>query len=155
MKILPHHLSLGDQIGGGGFAIVFAGTLDRKEKKINVAIKRISNQIGAAEAVKKEVDILGRVKHRNVVECYGAVFDDKAVDCNQAHLGYCIVLELCTTSLRDALEFSPCESVGSGGGGGGGGDDDKTLIRQMLANSDVREKVLNILIVVIFIIQHP
>jgi len=155
MKIIPHHLSLGDQIGGGGFAIVFAGTLDRKEKKIDVAIKRILNQIGAAEAVKKEVDILGRVKHRNVVECYGAVFDDKAVDCNQAHLGYCIVLELCTTSLRDALEFSPCESVESGGGGGGGGDDDKTLIRQMLANPDVREKVLKILIVVIFIIQHP
>ena len=64
MKIAPQHLCLGDQIGGGGFAIVFAGTLERKDKVITVAIKRLSNQGGAAEAVKKEVDILGRVRHK-------------------------------------------------------------------------------------------
>ena len=143
MKIIPQHLCLGDQIGGGGVAIVFAGTLERKDKIIHVAIKRLSNQFGAAEAVKKEVDILGRVRHRNIVECYGAVFDPKAVDRNSIFLGYCIVLELCTISLSDAIEMHlQGSSIGEiSDGGRRVYADDKINIISKIALPDVQEKV--------------
>ena len=148
MKINPSHLRLGRFIGLGGCGTVFAGTLQIGDQLIDVAIKQVLIQRSAYELVHKEVAMMNSLKHKSIIECYGAVLNENAVDANGAHLGCCIVLERCTLSLRDALDalcerFSGGDGDGRGvaGSGGGGGDKDKFIIASMLASTDVCMKV--------------
>ena len=113
MEIKPKSLQLGTCIGGGGFAKVFAGTLERGDKVINVAIKRLIRSgpeeprdvnIKAIEAVKMEADNLRSVIHSNIIQCHGIIVDPLAGDLNGKPVGCCVVLDLCTISLRRALD---------------------------------------------------
>ena len=140
MKINPSHLRLGRFIGLGGCGTVFAGTLKVGDQTIDVAIKQVLIQSSAYELVHKEVAMMNSLKHKSIIECYGAVLDQDAVDANGTHLGCCIVLERCTLSLRDALD-ALSERCGDGGGGG----DDKFIIASMLASPDVCMKVLSLI----------
>ena len=154
-QINPNRLRLGKIIGSGGFGVVFAGTFNqKKDKTIDVAIKRVLIQSGATEAVKKEASeavideasLLCTVNHKNIIECYGFVLDDGAVDVAGQQLGLCLVLERCTVSLRDALDNlrSRVDSGGGSGGGGAGGGGENALIskiEELLLSPDVCEKV--------------
>jgi len=142
-QINPNRLRVGEIIGSGGFGIVFAGTFDQeKNKTINVAIKRVLVQSSASDAVKKEISeavmdeasLLFTVKHKHIIECYGFVLDAAAVDIAGQPLGFCLILERCTISLRDALD-NLRHRDGEGGGGGG------SEIEDMLLSPEICEKV--------------
>jgi len=139
MKINPNHLRLGRFIGLGGCGTVFAGTLNVGDQTIDVAIKQVLIQGSASELVNKEVAMMNSLNHKNIIECYGAVLDENAVDANGVYLGCCIVLERCTLSLREALD-----TLSEHNDGGGGGDNDKFVISSMIASSEVCMKVPSI-----------
>ena len=64
-------LSVGKMLGSGGFGEVYQGELDSKK----VAIKKLmaSSRGDALHEFVKEVDVLGKLKHRNIIELIGVV----------------------------------------------------------------------------------
>ncbi|GBG29214.1 Protein kinase, putative [Hondaea fermentalgiana] len=89
-------VEVGEQIGGGGFAIVYEGFWKGKQ----VALKTLFDPRADA-AVKKEfmdeLFVMSKLKHPNIVEMFGA--------CTRAPR-FCMVLELCESSLFHILHNS-------------------------------------------------
>ena len=66
-----NELQVGKMLGSGGFGEVYTGTLDNE----TVAIKKLmaSSRGDALHEFVKEVDVLGKLHHRNIIELIGVV----------------------------------------------------------------------------------
>lgn len=89
-------VEVGDQIGGGGFAIVYEGYW----KDRRVALKTLFDPRVDEDLKKEFMDelyVMSKLKHPNIVEMFGA--------CTRPPK-FCMVLELCESSLFEVLHNS-------------------------------------------------
>jgi hypothetical protein len=82
--IQPEDLQIGQQIGSGGFGVVYKGTLfDRATgKSLEVAVKELhlhgeEDQLEKFEEFKREAFIMSSLKHQNLVNLYGITVSPK------------------------------------------------------------------------------
>lgn len=97
-KLSRDHLSQGQKfIGGGGWGVVV-------ESRLCVAVKQIHPEIVSSHNVarlKREMEMLARIRHPNLVQLIGVVFEDGD---NYFDNPPCIITELLETNLRKAYQ---------------------------------------------------
>ena len=100
-KVLRENVELGKLIGGGGWGVV-------NEGKLRVAVKQFYPNIMSKQnlsRLKREMQILARIRHPNLLQFIAAVFDDDDDhDHDHEHNPPYIITELLDTSLRLAYE---------------------------------------------------
>ena len=104
----PDHLTLGEQLGEGGFAIVRRASLERAGRTTAVAFKQIHpamlRDARDVDKVQKELQLMHAVSlHPNIVTLLGACPNPRASDAGGAPLGVGLMLELAKGSLYDLL----------------------------------------------------
>jgi hypothetical protein len=99
LQLKPERLTLGTEIGRGGFAVVFQGTYTSGGRVTDVAYKRI--ELGGAatpddmKRIAREVQLMyGVALHHNVVTLLGACADPRAVDSAGASVSVGLMLEV-------------------------------------------------------------
>ncbi|XP_064393321.1 probable serine/threonine-protein kinase drkD [Halichondria panicea] len=96
-RIPANRVIIGRRIGKGGWGEVLEGT-------VSVAVKRLHEEIALPiyiEKMEREMKLLAEVRHPNLVQFIGAIFDEP----NQAHRSPpLIITELLDMNLRQAYE---------------------------------------------------
>ena len=96
-KVARAKVELGDEIARGGWGSVSEG-------KVRVAVKQLHMAIASErniQRLKREIKILSQIRHPNLVQFIGAVFDEQAERLLAPPL---IITELLDTNLRSAYE---------------------------------------------------
>ena len=99
IKVIKDRYELQEEIGRGGFAVVYKG-LDKKLNRV-IAVKVLSTQAGldnaTVERFQRESSIIASLNHRNILAVYDCDRDEDA--------GYFIVMEYIEGgTLRDYLK---------------------------------------------------
>ena len=96
-KVARAKVELGDEIARGGWGSVSEG-------KVRVAVKQLHMAIASErniQRLRREMRILSQIRHPNLVQFIGAVFDEQAERLRAPPL---IITELLDTNLRSAYE---------------------------------------------------
>ena len=104
VQLRPERALLGAPIGEGSFGVVYRGTYTQRRDNppLDVAFKRIKLQSTSAdvppqvvEALSREVQVMQRLNHPNLLRLFAVCDDPHAKDSSGAHLGICLCLEYC------------------------------------------------------------
>ena len=96
-KVARAKVELGDEIARGGWGSVSEGKVRVAVKQLHMAIANERN----IQRLRREMRILSQIRHPNLVQFIGAVFDEQAERLRAPPL---IITELLDTNLRSAYE---------------------------------------------------
>ena len=96
MKYIDKYIYDENYIGKGTFSKVYIG-YERNKKEKKYAIKKIYKKSDAkyAKYVKYEIEIMNKLKHKNIITLYDTIYTEKYVF---------LVLELCDTDLNNYIQ---------------------------------------------------
>jgi len=96
MKYIDKYIYDENYIGKGTFSKVYIG-YERNKKEKKYAIKKIYKKSDAkyAKYVKYEIEIMNKLKHKNIITLYDTIYTEKHVF---------LVLELCDTDLNNYIQ---------------------------------------------------
>ena len=96
-KVARTKVQIGEEIASGGWGKVSKGNVRVAVKQLHTAILSQRN----IQRLRREISILSEIRHPNLVQFIGAVFDEKAERLQASPL---IITELLDTDLRSAYE---------------------------------------------------
>lgn len=112
---------IGDQIGGGGFAIVYEGEWGGKSVALKTLFDpRVDKRL--RDEYNNELEVMSKLCHKNIVKIYGACVKAPKL---------CMVMELCTMSIFNLLHNTTEEIT------------EKTIVRLLLECAEGLEYLHN------------